>query len=353
MKVLHCIHSLNGGGAERQLSLIAAHAERYGFDVAVFCVSDEVADDSYAQIKIYKSLKDSRISFALAKDLKKAIKDYAPDIVHAWLPWNVTVPAMVLGRMHGCKVAFSFRNRMFFYKPILLLEYLAALCFADKVVSNNPIEQSSLFYRKLYAAKNGCMIPNAVRVASGDFQSNESEEGLTRLVSFGRLTRQKNYPAVLEALSTLSSESKWSYEIYGAGEDRVLLDRLIQRFSLDKRVVIYDFTDDIHKIMQSADCLIFPSKWEGMPNVLVEAVALGMPAIVSDIPANKYALQEWEDSFYWFDLRDTFGLAQCIYAIVKKGVNRLNEEVTRGVETKFSTERLLTNYADCYRTMLR
>ena len=197
------------------------------------------------------------------------------------------------------------------------------------------------------------MIPNAVHMASVGLQNNKSKEGLTRLVSFGRLTRQKNYPVVLEALSTLSSERKWLYEIYGAGEDRALLDGLIQRLSLDQRVVIYDFTEDIHEIMQSADCLIFPSQWEGMPNVLVEAVALGMPAIVSNIPANAYALREWEGSFYWFDPRDTSRLAQCIHEIVEKGVNRLNEEVTRGVVTKFSTERLLTSYSDCYRAMLR
>ena len=196
------------------------------------------------------------------------------------------------------------------------------------------------------------MISNAVSVPSPDSQNNRREEGLIRLVSFGRLTRQKNYPVVLEALSTISSKSNWLYEIYGAGEDRVLLDKLIKRFSLDQRVVIYDFTEDIHEIMQSADCLIFSSNWEGMPNVLVEAAALGMPAIVSNILANKYALQEWEDSFYWFDPRDALGLAKCIHEIVEKGVNRLSEEVTRGVVTKFSIDRLLSNYADCYQAML-
>lgn len=101
-----------------------------------------------------------------------------------------------------------------------------------------------------------------------------------RLVSAGRLTRQKGYDRLVALMPRLSAQT--TLTIYGEGPDRASLQAQIDRLGLETRVALAGFTDRLPEAIAGADAFVLPSRWEGLPNVVLESLALGTPVIASD-----------------------------------------------------------------------
>ncbi|MFT5548675.1 MAG: glycosyltransferase involved in cell wall biosynthesis [Candidatus Azotimanducaceae bacterium] len=350
IRVLHAIHSLTGGGAERQLSIIAKNSKNYGVDSAVFCVSDETDDDSFDEVKIFSAKSKARINPRIFSELRKAIHTFRPNVVHVWLPSSMTIPAMMISRLAGARVVFSYRNKMYFTRPITFVEYVVAWLCASKVISNNTVQQSTWWYRLLYRKKRGSVIFNAVNVPELERQDRIND--VIRFVSFGRLTKQKNYPVVLEAFSRIRHLDNWRYDIYGKGEDKGALLQQLTTLGLSDRVAIHDYSKQIHSIIVNSDCLLFPSLWEGMPNVLIEAAALGLPAIVSNVPANQNALAGLDMHFSWFDPNDSRQLTAAITAFIREPAEKISGDIRGEIMARFSVDSLMKKYSQEYRELV-
>jgi glycosyltransferase involved in cell wall biosynthesis len=178
---------------------------------------------------------------------------------------------------------------MFFNRPLTVPEYLCALMAASKVVSNNPVERSNLAYRALYKLKGGVEIKNAVQVdACFRKQRVDPEPESVRTILFaGRLTAQKNWRCLLHALPLIDAKHSYRLTVCGDGEDAKELHDLADELKLQDRVTLLGYRKDVYAIMQCADLLVLPSWYEGMPNVLLEALAIGLPSIASDIPSHR------------------------------------------------------------------
>jgi glycosyltransferase involved in cell wall biosynthesis len=102
------------------------------------------------------------------------------------------------------------------------------------------------------------------------------------LLTVGRLTEQKNYPLLLEALSRIRNED-WLCAVVGDGEDRDALIRRAAELGLGERVHFLGKRNDVTRLMQAADMLVMSSAWEGFPYVVVEALACGLPIVATDV----------------------------------------------------------------------
>jgi glycosyltransferase involved in cell wall biosynthesis len=287
VRVLHCIHSLVSGGAERQVCLLAEHSSRHGMEAAILCVNDsgnEIADPS---VRIYRTARQNKYNLSLFPAINQAVRDFNPDILHAWLPAAVTVPTLLTAKRHALPVVFSYRNRMSFVGLRTLAEFLVARAFASGVAANSPVAQSSAAYRWLYRQKRSVTIPNAVAVGATTKVRQWSGEGTLRVLFVGRLTAQKNLACLLQAVASLKSSHSVSLTLCGEGEDRQRIEVSARRLGIESETTLTGYCHEVYRVMCQHDVLVLPSLWEGMPNVLLEALALGLPSIVSDIPAHR------------------------------------------------------------------
>lgn len=109
-------------------------------------------------------------------------------------------------------------------------------------------------------------------------------------ISVGELTKRKNHQIVLKALASIKEECKKSkvrYVICGEGPERKRLTKLIRQYHLEKIVSLFGYRTDIGELLIASDCFVFPSKQEGLPVALMEAKAVGLPCICSDIRGNR------------------------------------------------------------------
>lgn len=101
------------------------------------------------------------------------------------------------------------------------------------------------------------------------------------IVTAAELNDNKNQKVVIEAIHKLD-HSDIFYTICGEGENREVLQRMIDRFGLGDRVRLAGYRTDMERVLCSADCFAFPSIREGLGIAAVEALACGVPLIVSD-----------------------------------------------------------------------
>jgi glycosyltransferase involved in cell wall biosynthesis len=101
----------------------------------------------------------------------------------------------------------------------------------------------------------------------------------------GRLEREKGIDFLLHAFSRVAPlHPSWSLEIWGEGPQQSLLEELASKLNLNERVRFRGFTHNPFQVMQGSDLFVLPSRFDGFPNVLLEALACGLPIVSFDCP---------------------------------------------------------------------
>jgi glycosyltransferase involved in cell wall biosynthesis len=113
------------------------------------------------------------------------------------------------------------------------------------------------------------------------------------ILGVGRLTRQKDFPTLLRAFAALRRQRPARLIILGEGEDRPALEALIAELGLTDDVALPGFRDDAMGFMACSALFVLSSAWEGLPTVLIEALAAGTRVISTDCPSGpREILQE-------------------------------------------------------------
>lgn len=107
----------------------------------------------------------------------------------------------------------------------------------------------------------------------------DSVVGVCKFVCLGRLAPEKGFDRLISALGAWRARTDWVLEIIGGGPDRSLLEELVRVEGLEGRVHLRGFIESPWLYASQADYLLLPSRWEGMPNVVLEALACGIPII--------------------------------------------------------------------------
>ena len=125
------------------------------------------------------------------------------------------------------------------------------------------------------------------------------ESGVLRLACVGRLkSRPKGQDLLLEALaSSVWINRPWRLALYGSGPMKNIIERLIKRFGLNERVTLAGYVSRIEDIWAENHVLVMPSRCEGMPMAMVEAMLCGRPVVATDVAGHSEIVEDGVSGF--------------------------------------------------------
>lgn len=285
MKLLICIASMEGGGAERQVAHLANGLADAGLDVYILLLRGG-KNFYYLSKKIKKItvLNCAPKSLLLIFLIIREIYIIKPNIVYLWQrPFDVIggIAALLLG------IPIIYAERTDPYKIPIGIKVLLRNWVVSKskgVIANS--NQGIKYWRensknlKLIRVKN--IIPIKAMIST-----LPSPETKGKFVTASRLDPSKNLEPLLRAMQLLKSKGlKADLAIIGSGAQEWELKKLVNELGLDDRVVFLGYRDDIWSLLRGSVGFISLSLYEGQPNSVLEAAFLGCPLILSDIPAH-------------------------------------------------------------------
>lgn len=311
--ILHLIDSLSVGGAEKLLAGVINELKGFNQHLIILEGPETLKDSISANCK-FTNLNASggwTGYWPAARKVKAYIRDNKISIVHSHLYRSniiarlATPPDVKLfNSIHAISSLAS-------YKVNRLTLYLEKFSYRKR----HRIISVSREVEKDFDQWIGIKGPSAIlyNYIDDKFFANLpkkdfSAEGL-RLVAVGNLRYQKNYPFLLEAFKQLPPAV--TLDIYGEGSMRKELQRTIDEHNLPVRLC--GLRDDLHRILPSYDLFVMSSYYEGQPLSLLEAVATGLPAMLSDIPVLREVLEQ--DALY-FDINDSSSFVKKIQEVI-------------------------------------
>lgn len=290
MRILHCITTLEGGGAERQLALLGPRHVAAGCDVHVALIRGGTHLDAITRggVTVHQLPRRSPHDPLTALSIAKLIGDLQPDIVQTWLVM-MDVWGGLAATARRVPWILSERNCIDAHPPgvkSMVRSWLGRHAAAIVANSQYGIEYWS-------AGANGQLrgvIANAV-----DFDEVEATEpfagvppDVKLIVYAGRFSAEKNLETIVPAVVPILEERKdVRFAICGEGPLEPMVRALIAESGVGDQILMPGFVPDLGRWLRRADVLIFLSWFEGNPNVVVEAMAHGTPVVLSDIVAHR------------------------------------------------------------------
>lgn len=287
MKILFYINVIQRGGAERVMVNLANQFDEDGYKIVFvtsfrtdneYILNESVQHVSLENVKINQSKIKRNISRILK--LRMICKTEKPDIIISFMA-EPNIRALVATVGLPVKNLVSVRNDPSQEYAGKLLHFLGKvlLPFADGCVFQTE-DARSWFPKKLQ--KKSRIIYNSVAI---DFFNTMRKPIKYCIVTCGRLEKQKNHMMLIEAFEEVIKEySDAMLWIYGDGTLKESLENYLRKNGLCENIFLKGITDNVPEALAEADVFVLPSDYEGMPNALLEAVAMGIPCISTDCP---------------------------------------------------------------------
>lgn len=311
MRVLHCIASFGGGGAERQLAYLAPEMLRRGADVHVAWRATGPHHEALAAsgVRLHQLRARGSYNPLALLELAALVRRLRPDVVQTWLP-QMDVLGAAAALAQGVPVALSQRNNGASERPTLRERLRLGLGLrAGAVVSNS--EEGAAAWRRDAPGARVVVIPNCMPLDALDATEPEPDAslgvapGAPVLLFAGRYIPGKNVATLLRAFdAVLQRRGDAVAQLHGEGPDAPRLRALVATLVTRDRVRLDGYTRALWPRMRRASVFASVSEAEGMPNAVAEAARLGCPLVLSDIPAHRALL---DDDCAWFVDRDDPG----------------------------------------------
>lgn len=286
-KLMFYINNLEYGGAERVIANLANRFSATGCEVVFvttyraqreYPLSGEIRRVVLSQ---GENIGRIRRNILLISRLRSAIKAEKPDVLVSFMGEpNMRAIVAALG-VSGVKKVISVRNDPYREYPGTATRLLAKLLyrFADGTVFQT--EDARGFFPRGIQKKSRIIFN---QVADTFFDAAGTEAECRDVIAVGRLAKQKNFEMLIRAFGKICHQTQENLVIYGEGPEREPLEALIRELSLEERVFLPGATDQVIEKLQAARLFVLSSDYEGMPNALMEAMAVGKVCISTDCP---------------------------------------------------------------------
>lgn len=297
LRVGFVIGQMTRGGAEGQLAHVVRHLQRTRYEPLVYCLSGKTApigDALAAEGVVIRSLTGSQLH--RVRQLAAQLQADRIDVVHSWLYLANAALGGVRLLSKSVPLITSARNCKM-HGTVNWLANVWAFRSSRAIVANSQ-KVAAYIARRYWAPRARIrVIPNAIDVDRFQPPAAESET-IGPVVTVGRLVAQKNHALFLEAAAALSREVPAArFIIVGDGPLRSVLEEQARALGIADRVCFAGERHDVETLVRTASLFWLTSQWEGMPNVVLEAMASGVPVITTNAGGAPELIRPGVDGF--------------------------------------------------------
>lgn len=318
LRVLHCIPSLLGGGAERQLGYVVEGLQRRGVEVHVALLREGPNADRVRRAgaalhllphpRAWDLRAVARIA-ALARSLRV-------DVLQTWLT-RMDLWGGLASRAAGVPWVLSERSSQGAMTPAPADRARYALGRLAAAVAANNATAAAEWRRRVRPGTPVEVIPNALpteeidATAPADRAALGVPDGAELVMYAGRFAAPKNPAVLAEAFASVlrARPAAWGL-LCGEGPDLEGVRATLERAGVLPRCALPGYREDLWRWMKSADVFVSLSVYEGRPNVVQEALRCGVPAVITDIPAHREFIPA--DAARYVGVRDAAGAAAAV-----------------------------------------
>jgi len=356
MKVALFLPSLRGGGAERVMVNLANGFAEHGLQVDLVLARaegpylNEIAQDvrlvDLGAKRVLRSL-PGLIAYLRRErpDAMLSAMDHA-NLVALWARKIAGAPTRMVVSVHNTTSrtvanAHSLKAR---YMPRLMqlfYPWAQAVVAVSAGVAEDLVDFAGLPRNKIYVIYNPVVTSDMLSRAEQPLDHPWFRPGEPPVVmGAGRLTVQKDFPTLIRAFHLLRREVPARLIIISEGEERSRLETLVQELKLDHDVALPGFVSNPYNLMKHADVFVLSSKWEGLPTVLIEALALGTSVVSTDCPSGPAEILE---NGKWGRLVPVGDVPAMATAILDAMRDRINPNASKYTK-KFSMNSVVREY---------
>lgn len=342
------INTLVTGGAERVISRLAVHFARAGYEthfVTSFPVEGEypLSEDVVRYSLEEQELPQSRLMRNLSRimKLRRLCKQVQPDVLISFMQ-EPNFRAILATVGLPVKTIVSVRNdpnrEYGGTMGRLVGKYIMPL--ADGCVFQTE-QACAWFPRRL--RERSAIILNEVNEAFFQTERSNAEH----VVCLGRLSAQKNHSMLIRAFSRVAKRyPEQNLLIYGKGDYYEILEQLIRELHLEERVKLMGTTDQVHEVLSRSGIFVLSSDYEGMPNALMEAMAVGVPSVTTDCPCGgPNMLIRHEENGLLVPVGDEEAMADALDRLLSdpEWANRLGDQARKDAQ-QYNPERIFQEW---------
>lgn len=316
------IPSLKSGGAERVVSIWSSEIAKTGQEVFLIVLyKTESEYETYGNVKkiyLYESHAESKKDSILGKirKIRNALKGNKIDVA---IPFITYIGLMTTAACAFTKtvVVETIRNNPESIPKSKIERTLRniSVFFSKKCIVQNE-SQKQYFGKRIQ--KKTVIFPNPLHPSVTSAEKEYKNTGKLTFVTVGRLETQKNQKLLCDAFA-LASKSIQNIElkIYGAGSLQGDIEQHIEDLNMQGKIFLCGKTDNVADTLIMADAFILSSDFEGMPNALMEAMAVGLPCISTDCPTGPSDMIETRKNGILVPVGDVVSMSKAIINIAK------------------------------------
>jgi glycosyltransferase involved in cell wall biosynthesis len=364
-KITMIIPTLVQGGAEKQMSLLAAGLPKSEFDVRVIALTsggpwhDFLNKHGIPVTVIGKRFKFDPFSFwSLYRELKRK----PADLVHTWI-FAANSYGRLAAKLARIQYQVAGERCVDLWKSefhFMIDRYLDRWTTAFATNSQGVVD----FYQRHRIGRDRFhVIPNG-SLPQGQVDPHARQQWRQRLglatdaviaTSLARLWPQKRLKDLIWAIDLLNCKYDHVHlVIAGDGPERQRLQQFALEAKVDTRVHFVGHLTETDSLLQASDLFCLVSEYEGQSNSLMEAIHWRIPAVVTDIPGNRDLIPDG-DHGYICPIGDRIAIAKQMAAVLDDpvGANARAERASLRLQAVFDPQAMIDGYASLYRSILQ
>jgi glycosyltransferase involved in cell wall biosynthesis len=281
--------SLNSGGAERAALNMAAAVKHAHCSVVVERRGGDLTDDPLARNVVFASDSMTRAPrLVRVANLARALRQVEADVAVSMLSPVVTASAARLAGaqvIHWLQAPWS-RTTGVAASTVrggIQRRALRIACGGSAVVAAATPGLCDECVNLGIPLERIALLPNGLDVPSID-PPRDSEAGMPMIVTVGRLEAPKRHDLTIRAVAEINGDMPVRLVVVGSGQDEAGFRQLAAELGVGSQVEFTGFVEAPQEYMRKADVFVLATEYEGFGNVIVEALACGLPVVVSDVP---------------------------------------------------------------------